>query len=113
MITLSKKENVFLVNLIANDIKQYLRVLKLCSQDPPYAIKLSKPNERGQMVEGFIVDLLNNLSMALGFNYTIYEQAERRYGSEDKTTGKWDGMIGDLIERDSKHVNNLCIYYNL
>lgn len=56
------------------------------------------------MVEGFIIDLLDELSARLGFNYTIYEQAERKYGSEDPTTKKWDGMVGDLIERDSSNV---------
>ncbi|XP_053396130.1 glutamate receptor ionotropic, kainate 2-like [Mercenaria mercenaria] len=69
--------------------------------DPPYVINLTEPNEHGRMHEGFIIDLLDELSAILGFNYTIYEAADRAYGSE-VTPGKWNGMIGDLIERDSK-----------
>lgn len=59
------------------------------------------------MHEGFIIDLLDELSDLLGFNYTIYEQATRGYGTEDPHTGKWDGMIGDLIERDAVNVSML------
>ena len=70
-------------------------------------MKLDKPNEKGRMEQGFIIDLLDHLSDIIGFNYTIYEQAERKYGSADKTSGKWDGMIGDLIERDSLHVSTV------
>lgn len=72
----------------------------LILQDPPYVINLTEPNEQGRMHEGFIVDLLDELSYILGFNYTIYEVADRGYGSET-ASGKWDGMIGDLIERDA------------
>lgn len=67
-------------------------------------INLTEPNEKGQMHEGFIIDLLDELSLILGFKYTIYEQAQRGYGSEE-ASGKWNGMIGDLIERDSVNVS--------
>lgn len=70
-------------------------------------MRRDEPSENGRMEEGFIIDLLDELSAKLGFNYTIYEQAERKYGSEDKSTGKWDGLIGDLIERDSKNVRTI------
>lgn len=56
------------------------------------------------MHEGFIIDLLDELSAILGFNYTIYEAADKGYGSE-VTPGEWDGMIGDLMERDSGKVS--------
>ena len=54
------------------------------------------------MHEGFIIDLLDELSKILGFNYTIYEESKREYGSD--IDGKWNGMIGDLIERDRVNV---------
>ena len=63
----------------------------------------SKPYEYGSMHQGFIIDLLDELSGILGFNYTIYEQDDRKYGSEI-APGKWNGMIGDLMARDSRKV---------
>lgn len=56
------------------------------------------------MHEGFIIDLLDELSAILGFNYTIYEAADKAYGSE-LSPGKWNGMIGDLMERDGGKVS--------
>ncbi|XP_060567354.1 glutamate receptor ionotropic, kainate 1-like [Ruditapes philippinarum] len=73
-----------------------LRVVTI--YDPPYVINLTEPNEHGRMHEGFIIDLLDELAKILGFNYTIYEESKREYGSN--VDGKWNGMIGDLIERD-------------
>ncbi|XP_053396125.1 glutamate receptor ionotropic, kainate 2-like isoform X3 [Mercenaria mercenaria] len=75
-----------------------LRVVTI--YDPPYVVNLTEPNEHGRMHEGFIIDLLDELSRILGFNYTIYEESKREYGSKVEATGKWNGMIGDLIERD-------------
>ena len=35
-------------------------------------------------------------SSALGFNYTIKLVEDGNYGSFNKETGKWNGMIGEL-----------------
>jgi len=48
--------------------------------------------------EGYIVDLLEALSERLGFNYVINPVKDGRYGNEDKVSGKWNGMIGEVIE---------------
>lgn len=77
--------------------------LKVCyiicgylSQHPSYVINLDMPFENGMIIEGLIIDLLNKLSFK--FSFTIYEQAETKYGSEEPTAGEWGGMIGDLIK---------------
>ena len=62
-----------------------------------------KPDEKGNMHEGFIVDLLDALKEILGFDYKIYEQRERKYGSE-LADGNWNGMVGDLMKRNPKEV---------
>ena len=50
--------------------------------------------------EGFNVDLIEEISQILGFNYTIKLVADGNYGSFDKVKGEWSGMIGDLVVAD-------------
>ncbi|KMQ97642.1 glutamate ionotropic kainate 2 [Lasius niger] len=49
-------------------------------------------NER---YEGFGIDIIDRISHILGFNYTL--QVESDYGSENKKTGKWSGMLGKIM----------------
>jgi len=46
--------------------------------------------------EGFSADLIKEVANILIFNYTIKEADDGRYGSFDKKTGTWNGMIGEL-----------------
>lgn len=46
--------------------------------------------------EGFAIDIIQELSKILHFNYT-FEEGEKSYGNEDPKTGKWDGLIGQLM----------------
>jgi hypothetical protein len=47
--------------------------------------------------EGYSVDIINEISQILGFNYTIKLVEDGAYGSYNKHTGKWNGMIGKEI----------------
>lgn len=55
-------------------------------------------NER---YEGFAIDLIQEMSKILGFNYTFQVQADNIYGSYNEASGKWTGMLGRIIERVS------------
>lgn len=48
--------------------------------------------------EGFGIDLINELSIMEGFNYTFIIREDKSNGARDQLTGKWSGMIGDLME---------------
>lgn len=48
--------------------------------------------------EGFGVELIHELSLMLGFNYTFRLQHDGVYGSLDRDTGKWNGMVNELLE---------------
>lgn len=67
-------------------------------QSPPYgmlkesATKLSG-NDR---LEGFGIDLIHELSLMLGFNYTFLIQEDGVYGSP--VNGQWNGMVRELLE---------------
>ena len=47
--------------------------------------------------EGFGIDLIHELSLMLGFNYTFNLQEDGVYGSLGES-GEWNGMIKELLE---------------
>lgn len=46
--------------------------------------------------EGFVIELIDKLSLRLNFNYTFILQEDRDYGSAINET-HWSGMIGELM----------------
>lgn len=51
----------------------------------------------GVLYKGYCIDLLNKLQEELGFQYKIHLVKDGLYGSKNKTTGEWNGMMGELI----------------
>ncbi|RZF41431.1 hypothetical protein LSTR_LSTR000145 [Laodelphax striatellus] len=51
-------------------------------------------NER---FEGFGIDLIHELSLKCGFNYTFRLQPDKSSGNPNPKTGKWNGMIGEVL----------------
>ncbi|XP_065092491.1 glutamate receptor ionotropic, kainate 2 isoform X2 [Ochlerotatus camptorhynchus] len=49
--------------------------------------------------EGYAIDLIHEISKILLFNYTIRLAPDGRYGSNNKETNEWDGMIKELLEQ--------------
>lgn len=47
-------------------------------------------------LEGFGIDLIHELSLMLGFNYTFELQHDGVYGSP--VNGQWNGMIRELLD---------------
>jgi Ligated ion channel L-glutamate- and glycine-binding site len=69
-------------------------------QSPPYGM-LKENTERlsgNDRFEGFGIDLIHDLSLMLGFNYTFVLQEDGAYGSLNRDTGEWNGMIRELHE---------------
>lgn len=52
--------------------------------------------------EGFGIDLIEELAKMLGFHYTFKIQEDSVYGSLDRKTGQWTGMIRELMEHVRK-----------
>ncbi|KAI4498716.1 hypothetical protein M0802_006183 [Mischocyttarus mexicanus] len=74
--------------------------LVLISMTKPYGMvkesaTMLSGNER---YEGFGIDIIEELSKSLGFNYTFEVQIDSVYGSYINKTGKWSGMLGKIIE---------------
>lgn len=47
--------------------------------------------------EGFGIDVIHELSKALGFNYTFILH-DPEYGKFDNKTGQWTGMIRKIMD---------------
>ena len=48
-------------------------------------------------VSGLMVDLLGLIQNKLGFNYDLYLVPDGKYGAIDDSTGRWNGMIGEVL----------------
>lgn len=51
--------------------------------------------------EGYAIDLIDEISKLLGFNYTLKLVPDGRYGSYNEDTKEWDGMMGELLQQAS------------
>lgn len=48
--------------------------------------------------EGFGIELIQKLSERLGFNYTFILQEDGAYGSLNKETNEWNGMLREIMD---------------
>ncbi|XP_063826741.1 glutamate receptor ionotropic, kainate 2 isoform X5 [Ostrinia nubilalis] len=63
--------------------------------------------------EGYAIDLIHEISKILGFNYTFKLAPDGRYGSYNRETKEWDGMIRELLEqRADVAIADLTITYD-
>lgn len=62
------------------------------------AIELSG-NDR---YEGYAIDIIQELSELIDFDYEIIIQEDKNNGEYSPVTGKWDGMIGKIISGVSR-----------
>ncbi|XP_074025580.1 glutamate receptor ionotropic, kainate 2 isoform X1 [Leptinotarsa decemlineata] len=66
----------------------------------PYGMlkQTTEPKTGNDRFEGYTIDLIDKLSELEGFNYTFVVREDKMNGAFNKTTKKWTGMIGDLLE---------------
>ena len=48
--------------------------------------------------EGYVADLAKEVADRIGIDYLIRPVRDGNYGSKVEETGKWNGMIGELID---------------
>lgn len=77
--------------------KLYLIIL---FQSAPYEMlkESSEQLEGNNRYEGFGIELIDELAKINEFNYTFEIQADGVYGSYDKNTGKWNGMMEKVMD---------------
>merc|ERR1719186_954251 len=65
-------------------------------------IKLDSNDLKGiARYEGFNIDLVKELSKVLKFKYTVELVKDMKYGSKNKSTGKWNGIMGEIQQREA------------
>ncbi|XP_064086754.1 glutamate receptor ionotropic, kainate 2-like isoform X3 [Macrobrachium nipponense] len=66
----------------------------------PYAMLKENPErlKGNDRYEGFCIDLIDEIAKIRGFNYTFHEVGDKNYGSKDRTTGEWNGIIRELLD---------------
>ncbi|KAL7074304.1 hypothetical protein ACQ4LE_006231 [Meloidogyne hapla] len=76
------------------------------ASEHPSTISLERPRPcaseepvrliNGQLVEGYCIDMLKMLKLALNFTFDLYLVGDGKFGSIDEN-GNWDGLIGELV----------------
>ncbi|XP_044262845.1 glutamate receptor ionotropic, kainate 2-like [Tribolium madens] len=70
-----------------------------CLTDPYCMLKETSIQLFGNdRFEGFAIDLIHELSLMEGFNYTFILREDKQNGDKNQSTGEWSGMIGDVID---------------
>lgn len=66
----------------------------------PYGMLKETPTQLigNDRFEGFGIDLIEELSKMLGFNYTIIIQEDSYNGNYNATIKEWNGLIGAIIK---------------
>lgn len=63
--------------------------------------KSDQPLYGNERFEGYCMDLLKELSHILGFTYEVHLVEDGKFGSQDETTGQWNGMVRELMDHVS------------
>lgn len=61
-------------------------------------LKQGKMHGDPDAYEGLCIDLIKRLSKDIKFKYNLSIVADGKYGSYDKTTKRWTGIVGELID---------------
>ncbi|EEC09389.1 glutamate receptor, putative [Ixodes scapularis] len=67
---------------------------------PPFIVRKNASNGENQF-EGYCIDLINAIKEILKFEYVITEVKDKMFGSIDKNTKQWNGMIRELVDKNA------------
>lgn len=67
-------------------------------------------NER---FEGFVVDVIDEVSKLLGFNYVLRLVADSNYGSYNPVTKEWNGIIRELLDQVYCLIENKYLVFSI
>ncbi|XP_041970526.1 glutamate receptor ionotropic, kainate 2-like [Aricia agestis] len=85
---------------LSGDVMTNRTFVILIAMNQPYVMRQLSPNRLAgnDRYEGFCIELIERLSQLLHFNYTFIEQPDGAYGTRNKTTGEWNGMMRRLMD---------------
>ncbi|XP_078578483.1 glutamate receptor 2-like isoform X1 [Branchiostoma floridae x Branchiostoma japonicum] len=88
------------VDYVSDLMNRTLRVVTI--EEPPFIFYSEKdehgrPRKGNDRFYGFCKDMLEHFSKHLGFKYEMYMVEDKNFGARDPVTGKWNGMVRDLV----------------
>ena len=66
----------------------------------PKKIRLFKTFYNQDVWKGFCFDIFHELATRLNFSYDV-TSVETTWGTKNSTTGKWNGMIGEISQNNA------------
>ena len=66
-----------------------------------------------KIYKGFCIDLLDELATSLNFKYELHDLQGEEYGAQDSKTGKWNGLVGELIADVSYNMGTIKLGLSL
>lgn len=83
-------------------------------QGPPYVMEVTDSATRGILIEqtryeGFCIDLIEEISKQLNFKYEFELVPDGAYGTYNKETKQWNGLIRRLLDhvRSTSRANEI------
>lgn len=92
-----------LISIVMNDL-----------QSSPYCMRKDSSEKLtgNAQFEGYSLDLIHEISKILGFNYTFRLVPDGKYGSLNRETKEWDGMMKELLDQVLRKVYSSKILEN-
>ncbi|XP_069972392.1 glutamate receptor ionotropic, kainate 2-like isoform X1 [Penaeus vannamei] len=84
---------------VEKNLKNKTLIVMVAKADPYVMMKQDPmPLAGNDQFEGFCIDLIYEISLIRGFNYTFKLVPDGAYGSRDQVTGEWDGIVKQLMD---------------
>lgn len=84
---------------LQNKWKNYCKYFR---RGEPYLIV--KQSNNTEEIEGYTVDLIDEISKLLNFTYKFYLVRDNNHGSYNPETKEWNGLMREIIDRVSTFV---------
>ncbi|KAI9550316.1 hypothetical protein GHT06_007599 [Daphnia sinensis] len=86
-------------NLIQESLFNKTLIVSTILSNPYFMVKESDQILKGNdQFEGFVFDIIDEISKMLGFHYKFKLVDDSNWGSLNKMTGEWNGMIRELLD---------------
>ena len=83
----------------------------MCRQGAPYLIVRNNDSSLSgnDQYEGYCFDLAKMIAEHVGFSYEIRPVLDGAYGARDIITGKWNGIVGELVRKVCRQLTSLFL----
>ena len=89
------------INLSSSpDVLFHLTVVTIIER--PFVYYKSNESEYPNQFQGYCIEILNELSKRVGFNYTLRLVKDGQFGAYDEETKSWNGLIGELERNEAE-----------